>query len=196
MKSSCQARWRRIESIWGRVSDAPREGAVWAGLGVAGFDRAALGEVNCAKAGDAAKLKEAIASAEGWAREAGTPLDVSGLRSRADGVATASTALEQRLDQRLTAADLPAATLPALNDRLARMEQKLADDDGAPETKWYRHVFYGWNIYSLYDGQPFPGLANALRRQDAPAVTREVKRLGRALERVRAELERLAAEQR
>ena len=53
----------------------------------------------------------------------------------------------------------------ALNDRLARMEQRLADDDGAPDTKWYRHVFYGWNIYSLYDGQPFPGLAEALRVQ-------------------------------
>ena len=36
------------------------------------------------------------------------------------------------------------------------MEQLLADDDGAPDSKWYRHVFYGWNIYSLYDGQPFP----------------------------------------
>ena len=69
-------------------------------------------------------------------------------------------------------APAPAAGAAALNDRLARMEQRLADDDGAPESKWYRHVFYGWNIYSLYDGQPFPGLAEALRLRDSARVTR------------------------
>jgi hypothetical protein len=75
-----------------------------------------------------------------------------------------------------------------VNDRLARMEQLLADDDGAPESKWYRHVFYGWNIYSLYDGQPFPGLAEALRRKDAARVTREVGRIAAALDRLAAAL--------
>ena len=46
----------------------------------------------------------------------------------------------------------------------------MTDDDGAAESKWYRHVFYGWNIYSLYDGQPFPGLAEALRVKDTARV--------------------------
>ena len=68
------------------------------------------------------------------------------------------------------------------------MEQLLADDDGAPESKWYRHVFYGWNIYSLYDGQPFPGLAEALRVKDPERVTREVGRIERALDRMSAAL--------
>ena len=72
---------------------------------------------------------------------------------------------------------LAAPAQSALNDRLARMEQTLADDDGAAETKWYRHVFYGWNIYSLYDGQPFPGLAEALRVKDAARVTHELGRI-------------------
>ena len=54
------------------------------------------------------------------------------------------------------------------------MEQVLADDDGAPESKWYRHVFYGWNIYSLYDGQPFPGLAAALQAAQ-PGARRHAK---------------------
>jgi len=141
----------------------------------------------------AAKLEEAIQAAEGWARDAAAPLDVSGLRSRADGVKTAATSLEETLDRRLSAADIPAATLAPLNDRLARMEQKLADDDGPPETKWYRHVFYGWNIYSLYDGQPFPGLAEALRVKDGERVTREVVRIERALDRMKAELDAAAA---
>ena len=49
-------------------------------------------------------------------------------------------------------------------------------------------MFYGWNIYSLYDGQPFPGLAEALRVKDAARVSREVGRIGRALDRMAAEL--------
>ena len=76
----------------------------------------------------------------------------------------------------------------ALNDRLARLEQSLADDDGAAESRWYRHVFYGWNIYSLYEGQPFPGLAEAVRLRDGGRVRHEVGRVARALERMSTEL--------
>ena len=141
----------------------------------------------------AAKLQDAIGAAEGWAKDAGTTVDVAGLRTRADAVAAASKALEETIDRRLAAADLPASVLPALNDRLARMEQRLADDEGAPESKWYRHVFYGWNIYSLYDGQPFPGLAEALRLKDQPRVAREVGRIERALDRMKSELDAAAA---
>ena len=94
---------------------------------------------------------------------------------------------------RLLANDLPASVLPELNDRLARMEQRLTDDDGAGESKWYRHVFYGWNIYSLYDGQPFPGLAEALRLKDTGRVSHEIGRIERALIRMIAELEAAAA---
>jgi hypothetical protein len=50
-------------------------------------------------------------------------------------------------------------------------------------------VFYGWNIYSLYDGQPFPGLAEALRVKDEARVVREVGRIERALDRMAAELD-------
>jgi hypothetical protein len=141
----------------------------------------------------ATRLQEAIRSAEGWAKEAGAALDVSGLRTRAERVAAAATSLEAAIDRRLASGELPAAALPELNDRLARMEQKLADDEGAPETKWYRHVFYGWNIYAMYDGQPFPGLAEALRVKDDARVTREVGRIERALDRMKAEIEAAAA---
>jgi hypothetical protein len=69
------------------------------------------------------------------------------------------------------------------------MEQKLTDDEGAAESRWYRHVFYGWNIYSLYDGQPFPGLAEALRLKDSARTAREVARIESALDRMTAELD-------
>jgi len=136
----------------------------------------------------ATKLNEAVTAAEGWARDAGVALDVAPLRSRAEVVGKAALALEAALDRRLAAGDIARDTLPALNDRLARMEQQLADDDGAPESKWYRHVFYGWNIYSMYDGQPFPGLGQALRLKDEARVARELGRIERALDRMAAEL--------
>jgi N-acetylated-alpha-linked acidic dipeptidase len=141
----------------------------------------------------ATKLQDAIRLAERWAKDAGTTIDVAGLRTRADAVAATAHGLEDTIDRRLAAGDLPTAALPALNDRLARMEQRLADDDGAPESKWYRHVFYGWNIYAMYDGQPFPGLAEALRVKDDARVTREVGRIERALDRMQAELDAAVA---
>lgn len=137
----------------------------------------------------AAKLQDAIRSAEGWARDAGVALDVSGLQARAGRVASAAQALETAVDRRLAADDLPAAALPGLNDRLARMEQRLTDDDAHEDSRWYRHVFYGWNIYSLYDGQPFPGLAEALRLKDDARVVHETGRIERALDRMQAELD-------
>jgi N-acetylated-alpha-linked acidic dipeptidase len=141
----------------------------------------------------AAKLTDAIRAAEGWAGEAGAAVDLSGLRARAEAIRSSATSLEHDIDRRLLANDLPAGALPALNDRLARMEQQLADDDGAAESKWYRHVFYGWNIYSLYDGQPFPGLAEALRVKDTGRVSHELGRIERALDRMKAELDACAA---
>ncbi len=141
----------------------------------------------------ARKLQDAIGAAEGWAKEAGASIDVTGLRTRAGAVAAAAGQLEAAIDRRLAAGDLPSDSLPALNDRLARMEQQLADDDGAPASRWYRHVFYGWNIYSLYDGQPFPGLAEALRLKDRVRVVHEVGRIERALDRMQAQLDAAAA---
>ena len=136
----------------------------------------------------AAKLLEAVDAAAGWSREAGVAMDAAPLRERAEAVRVAAAALEQAIDTALASGGVPASSRAALNDRLSRMEQTLADDDGAADTKWYRHVFYGWNIYSLYDGQPFPGLAEAFRLQDAGRVAHERGRIERALDRMLAEL--------
>jgi Transferrin receptor-like dimerisation domain len=141
----------------------------------------------------ATKLQDAIRSADGWAKDAGTTIEAGGLRTRAEAVAAAAKALEDTIDRRLAAGDIPASARPALNDRLARMEQTLADDDGVPDSKWYRHVFYGWNIYSMYDGQPFPGLAEGLRLRDQARVTSEVGRIERALDRMKSELDAASA---
>lgn len=134
------------------------------------------------------KLEAAIGDADRWAKAAGMPAESQGLRTRAQVAAQAAGALESAIDAALAAGALTRGSATALNDRLGRMEQALADDDGAPDSKWYRHVFYGWNIYSLYDGQPFPGLAEAYRLKDAARVAHERGRIERALDRMAAEL--------
>jgi len=142
----------------------------------------------------AAKLISAIADAEGWARDAAVAADLAPLRAAAAAAGQAATAFEAAVDQALASGRLTRASATALNDRLGRIEQTLADDDGAPESKWYRHVFVGWNIYSLYDGQPFPGLLEAFRVKDAARVTHELGRIQRALARMTAELDAARAE--
>ncbi len=134
------------------------------------------------------KLIEAVDAAQGWATDADMAMDVTALRRRSEAVRVAAAALEGDIDGALATGRLDRTRLAQLNDTLARMEQRLADDDGAADTKWYRHVFYGWNIYSLYDGQPFPGLAEALRVKDAARVTHELGRIERALGRMDGEL--------
>jgi N-acetylated-alpha-linked acidic dipeptidase len=133
-------------------------------------------------------LDTAIDAAAGWAKQAGMAANLAPLRAAAGAARTAARELETDIDDGLRSGRLTRDRATALNDRLARLEQTLADDDGAPDTKWYRHVFYGWNIYSLYDGQPFPGLVEAFRVKDAARVTRELGRIERALGRMHGEL--------
>jgi N-acetylated-alpha-linked acidic dipeptidase len=134
----------------------------------------------------AERLRQAVGTVGGAMNDAGIGVDTNTWFSRVKEIQAAAVALEAAIDRRLASGG--AASFDALNDRLARLEQKLADDDGAPESRWYRHVFYGWNIYSLYDGQLFPGLAEALRLRDAERVKHESARITRAFDRMHAEL--------
>ncbi len=134
----------------------------------------------------AERLKQGVANILSEVHEAKIAVEIEAWLARIKEIAAAATQLESAIDRRLQAGG--AGDFAALNDRLARLEQKLADDDGAPASRWYRHVFYGWNIYSLYDGQLFPGLADALRLRDAERVTHESARITRAFDRMHAEL--------
>ena len=136
------------------------------------------------------KLREAVHDAEVWAKGVGmwTLHREPTLLGKAMTIRAQAAALEGAIDERLAQGGIAPSIAAQLNDRLARMEQRLADDDGAPDTKWYRHVFYGWNIYSLYDGQPFPGLAESYRVNDRRRIDHELGRIERALDRMAAEL--------
>jgi N-acetylated-alpha-linked acidic dipeptidase len=115
-------------------------------------------------------------------------LDFAPLDSAVRGAITQAALLERHVDDALVAGRLNAAAAARLNDALARMEQRLLDESEPPDKRWYRHVIYGWDIYSLYDGQPFPGLAQAVRTGDGASARRELARVTAAVERLSAGL--------
>ena len=133
--------------------------------------------------------------ADGWARDGDgrqvIALDLSRAKRLAGEIARKAAALEQRLQRRLAGGSLTAPALRDVNDRLARMEQELLDESGSPSERWYRHVIYGWNIYSLYEGQPLPGLAEAIRVADPGRVATETQRVERVLQRMSAALDKV-----
>ena len=134
-----------------------------------------------------AQLVDAVATAAGWLRASGlepasSATDV--MRERSEAIQRDAVALHTVVDRRLETDSMSRTTGRALNDLLGRMEQLLTDNDGPTERAWYRHVVHGWNIYSLYDGQPFPGLADAVRRKDSARVATEITRIERALDRL------------
>jgi N-acetylated-alpha-linked acidic dipeptidase len=142
----------------------------------------------------AQKIVEFTGTAEGWAiDDAGrrrVDVNLAGARQLAADAAMLAAKVEATLARRTTPAD-PARTR-ALNDALFRLEQRLLDEAEPSEQRWYRHVVYGWNIYSLYEGQPLPGLAEAIRLADPIRVQRETARLEQALRRFIAGLEEIA----
>ena len=135
----------------------------------------------------AQQIARFIDDVPGWAVDAEgratVAVDLAELRAASDRIARSASALEDRIDAGLASGRLPSPATPKLNDALARMEQRLLDESEPFEREWYRHVIYGWDIYSLYDGQPFPRLAEAARARDAARAGREVLRIRGALER-------------
>jgi N-acetylated-alpha-linked acidic dipeptidase len=111
-------------------------------------------------------------------------VDVKPLKTAVDRVAASALALERQIDDGLVSGRLPSRTTPQLNDVLARLEQRLLDESAPANERWYRHLIYGWDIYSSYDGQPFPHLAQSVRSRDAARASQDVARIAAALGRL------------
>jgi N-acetylated-alpha-linked acidic dipeptidase len=146
----------------------------------------------------AERIRSFLHDAQGWrfdgpAAEAVEPLEVNtgALQAVASRVADRAREVEGAIDAELQAGRVP-ANAARINDGLARLEQALIDSSEPASRRWYRHLVYGWNIYSMYDGQPLPDLAEAIRVGDAKAVAREQERIGQALARMRQQLDTLA----
>ena len=136
----------------------------------------------------AERLRTFVDAAEQWSvsdeGQTVVPTDLAPVRAAVARVADAAAQLEHRIDDGVAAGALTPSSAAQLNDVLFRLEQTLLDEHDPPDRRWYRHVIYGWNIYSLYDGQPFPGLAEAIRIRDAGRIRSEVDRIVAALDRL------------
>lgn len=137
----------------------------------------------------ARKISEYLDSAASWSDEP-IKLDLDASKTLAKEIEARAAALEHRADADLEAGTGTDERRAALNDQLAHLEQTLLDESAGPAERWYRHVIYGWNIYSLYAGQPLPGLAEAIRLKDPARIARETARIESALRRMRAGLDR------
>ena len=145
----------------------------------------------------AATISKYLDDASGWSHDEDGKEFVKVNLAASKAIVADITAQAEKLEGR-TDADLEAGrtTLDArasINDRLAHLEQTLLDESGTPSERWYRHVIYGWNIYSLYEGQPLPGLAEAIRLKDQSRVDQETARIERALGRMRTALNQAAS---
>jgi N-acetylated-alpha-linked acidic dipeptidase len=111
-------------------------------------------------------------------------VDVRPIQAAVERVAASASALERQIDNGLSSGGLPSSTTRRLNDVLARLEQRLLDETAPAKERWYRHLIYGWDIYSSYDGQPFPHLAQSVRSNDARRASQESARIAAALGRL------------
>jgi N-acetylated-alpha-linked acidic dipeptidase len=144
----------------------------------------------------AQKIGEFIDAAAGWAVDDNGRVrvvtDLTTARALAREAVDKAVAIETRLAKHSGATATDAPRLRPLNDALVRLEQRLLDESEPPDTRWYRHVIYGWNIYSLYEGQPLPGLAEAIRVGEPALVARETRRIEAALRRFNEGLDGIA----
>ncbi|MBA3271285.1 MAG: hypothetical protein H0T71_12330, partial [Acidobacteria bacterium] len=144
----------------------------------------------------ARKIQEFTDTAESWAiDESGrrrVAVDLADARRLAAQAMAKAAAIEAQLARRSATGPTKPDRTRRINDALVRLEQQLLDESESPAIRWYRHVIYGWNIYSLYEGQPLPGLAEAIRVGDPAAVARETSRLDQALARFLTALEEIA----
>lgn len=135
----------------------------------------------------AGKMEQYVAQAATWSVDdqgrQRVAIDLSRARDLVAEARRRAMAMESSLDRRVSLGGLDTVRLRSINDALMRLEQVLLDESEPADKRWYRHVIYGWNIYSLYEGQPLPGLAAAIADADVAAVARETSRLEGALQR-------------
>jgi hypothetical protein len=111
-------------------------------------------------------------------------IDVKPIAAAVERVAASASALERQIDSGLRSGSLSSPATRQLNDVLARLAQRLLDETEPAKQRWYRHLIYGWDIYSSYDGQPFPHPVQSMRSNDARRANQESARIAAALGRL------------
>ena len=71
-----------------------------------------------------------------------------------------------------------------INQRLYQLEQTLTSETGLPLRPWFKHLIYAPGLNSGYAAVVFPGVQDALERNDETQVRIQVDRLARAFARM------------
>jgi N-acetylated-alpha-linked acidic dipeptidase len=119
----------------------------------------------------AARLEAALRDVPTWgdhaAGQGAPPLDVAPLLASANRALQLATSLEGAIGQRHNGHIRPMqharSTIDSRGSNSARRRRRR------PDSRWYRHVFYGWNIYCAVRRPALPRLAEAMREDVARA---------------------------
>ena len=77
----------------------------------------------------------------------------------------------------------PAASLAAINVKIAQSEQQLLDAAGLAHRDWYRHLLYAPGFYTGYGVKTMPGVREAIEQGQYDSAPSEIARVAKALER-------------
>jgi N-acetylated-alpha-linked acidic dipeptidase len=83
----------------------------------------------------------------------------------------------------------PAASLAAIDAKIAQAEQQLLDQAGLPHRDWYKHLLYAPGFYTGYDVKTMPGVREAIEQAQYQSAPSEIARVARALGREAAWLD-------
>jgi N-acetylated-alpha-linked acidic dipeptidase len=84
---------------------------------------------------------------------------------------------------------LPAASMTAIDVKIAKSEQQLLDAAGLLHRDWFKHLLYAPGFYTGYGVKTLPGVREAIEQGQYDTVPPEIARAARALEREAAWLE-------
>jgi N-acetylated-alpha-linked acidic dipeptidase len=84
--------------------------------------------------------------------------------------------------------------LAAVNAKLRRTEQTLADEAGLPGRPWYRHLIYAPGLYTGYGVKTVPGVREGIEQGHYPEAEKETLRAAAAIEKLAALVASAAAD--
>lgn len=70
-----------------------------------------------------------------------------------------------------------------INSSLMEIERAFTDDDGLPQSPWFKHQIYAPGFYTGYASQPLPGIARAIESKNAEELKKELQNFNEVLKK-------------
>ncbi|HEV2399686.1 MAG TPA: M28 family metallopeptidase [Candidatus Sulfotelmatobacter sp.] len=118
-------------------------------------------------------------------------LDLSAVRNTIDDFEAAGKQLNQSLSRKVASGQIDSKLSAELNRGMMQVERNWLNPDGIPGRPWFKHILYGARF--TYAHLEFPGLTEAVEKQDWPTAIQQAEILQRALEKNTKLLQDLSA---